>query len=97
MSIIGIIVITFLVGVFLEYEPYMGQWMDMITIYIVPIGAVLGAVTIYWIIPKETIMGQLNLATKKAHKKSLYLFARYGYVVLAGVVLVLGILLGGIG
>jgi neurotransmitter:Na+ symporter, NSS family len=97
MSIIGIIVITFLVGVFLEYEPYMGQWMDMITIYIVPIGAVLGAVTIYWIIPKETIMEQLNLATKKPHKKSLYLFARYGYVVLAGVVLVLGILLGGIG
>lgn len=97
ISIVAIILITFIVGVFLEYEPYMGQWMDVITIYIVPIGAVLGAITIYWILPKNIIMEQLNLACLKPHKESLYLLARYGYVVLAVVVLVLGILLGGIG
>ncbi|MEG0176841.1 sodium-dependent transporter [Anaerorhabdus sp.] len=97
VSIICIVIIAFAIGVFLEYEPYMGQWMDIITIYIVPAGAVLGAFTIYWILPKKKLMDALNLACVKPHKDSLYIFARYGYVLLAITVFILGILLGGIG
>ena len=54
-SVVLIGVLVFAVGLFLEYEPYMGQWMDMITIYVVPIGAVLGAIMIYWVLGKENI------------------------------------------
>lgn len=96
-AIVGIIIITFGIGLFLEYEPYMGKWMDIITIYVVPAGAVLGAFTIYWMIPKKNLMDALNLSCDKPHKDSLHTFARYGYVLLAIIVFVLGIVLGGIG
>ncbi len=45
--------LVFLVGLFIEYEPYMGSWMDMITIYVVPFGAVLCAIMIYWVLGSE--------------------------------------------
>ena len=63
-SIALVALAVFAVGIFLEYEPYMGKWMDMITIYVVPIGAVLGAVMIYWVLGKEKIGAELNLGRK---------------------------------
>ena len=39
ITLVGAVV--FFVGIFIEYEPYLGVWMDSITIYMVPFGAVL--------------------------------------------------------
>ena len=40
------------VGLFIERDTLMGTLMDVITIYVVPIGAILGAVMAYWM-PRE--------------------------------------------
>lgn len=37
------------IGVFLEPEAYVGSWMDFITIIVTPLGAVLGAVSVYYV------------------------------------------------
>lgn len=97
LSVLIIGIVVFLVGVFLEYEPYMGKWMDGITIYVVPIGAVLGAIIIYWVLKHKLIETELNLARPKPLGKAFFFTAKYLYVLLAGSVVVLGILLGGIG
>lgn len=89
--------IVFAVGLFLEYEPYMGQWMDMITIYIVPIGAVLGSVMIYWVLGKDKIAEELNLGRPKPLGKMYFWTAKYFYVFLAASVVILSIVYGGIG
>ena len=96
-AVVLIGLIAFVVGVFLEYEPYMGRWMDMITIYVVPIGAVLGAIMIYWVLGKENIAKELNLGRQKPLKDSFFWIAKYFYVFLAAIVVILSIVYGGIG
>lgn len=84
-------------GLFIEYEPYLGRWMDMITIYVVPVGAVLGAVMIYWVIRWSTMKEELDQGRKKTLGKGFHFVAKYVYVLLAAAVVVLSIALGGIG
>lgn len=96
-SVVLIGVVVFAVGLFLEYEPYMGQWMDMITIYVVPIGAVLGAIMIYWVLGKENIAKELNEGREKPLGDTFFWVAKYFYVFLAAIVVILSIIYGGIG
>lgn len=94
MVIIG--VITFGVGVFKETLPGMGSWMDLITIYVAPFGAVLGAVFIYWVLGLGPVKKELSLGRAKPIGKSFDVLA-HCYVVIAAAVVVLGIVKGGIG
>lgn len=85
------------VGVFLEAEPNVGAWMDFITILIVPFGAVLGAISIYYILGFKNIKSELEEGRKKPLGWFFGPLAKYVYVPLAVIVFVLGILYGGIG
>lgn len=89
--------LALLVGVFLESGPMVGSWMDFITIIIVPFGAVLGAVSIYYILGYEEIEKELEMGRKKKLGRYFKPLAKYVYVPLAVVVFILGILYGGIG
>ena len=57
-------IIALFIGVFIEAEPKFGPWMDIVTIYIVPFGAVLGAFSIYYILGYKEIRQELELARK---------------------------------
>lgn len=85
------------IGLFLEYEPYMGTWMDIITIYVVPFGALLGAVIIYWVLGTGRISAELNIGRDKPVGKLFKFMAKYVYVFLAGLVFILSIIYKGIG
>lgn len=89
--------IVLLVGIFLESEPHVGSWMDFITIIVVPFGAVLGAVSIYYILGYSEIQKELELGRKKPLGRYFKPLAKYVYVPLAVVVFILGLLYGGIG
>ena len=89
--------IAFLVGLFLEAEPKVGSWMDFITIIVVPFGAVLGAVSIYYILGYDEIRDELETGRQKPLGRCFKPLAKYVYVPLAAVVFVLGIIYGGIG
>ena len=52
--------IVLAVGVFLEAEPLVGSWMDFITIVVVPIGAMLGAIAVYYVLGWPTIRRELE-------------------------------------
>lgn len=88
--------ITLGVGVFLEAEPDVGKWMDFITIVIVPIGAVLGAVSVYYVLG----WGEIRSELERGHGPLARLFrptAQGVYVPLTVLVLILGFLYQGIG
>lgn len=89
--------LAFLVGVFIEYEPLLSSWMDIITIYVVPFGAMLGAVIIYWVLGKKGIAAELDTGRGRPLGKAFYFTAKYVYVGLAALVFVLSIVYGGIG
>lgn len=89
--------IAFVVGLFLEAEPKVGSWMDFITIIVVPFGAVLGAVSIYYILGYDEIKEELEEGRSKPLGKYFKPLAKYVYVPMSIIVFVLGILYGGIG
>ena len=89
--------VTSAVGVFLEALPSMGAWMDAVTIYIAPFGAVLAAVILYWVLGLPAVKAELALGRKRPLGRGFDFLSKYVYVILTAVVLVCGILYGGIG
>lgn len=57
-----------------------GPWMDLVSIYIIPIGACLGAVSWFWIMKREDLLFEINKGTEKQHGSTWYFIGRYLYV-----------------
>ena len=93
--IVGAIALA--VGLFVENEAYLGTWMDIITIYVVPFGAVMCAIIIYWVLGTRKIDEELNLGREKPVGKIFDFTAKYVYIFLAVLVLVLSVVYKGIG
>lgn len=89
--------LTLGVGIFMEAEASVGPWMDFITIVVVPIGAVLGAISIYYVLGWNKIRGELQLGREKTIKPSFGIVARWVYVPLTVLVVLLGFYFKGIG
>ena len=91
-------VATLAVGLLIEQEALMGRWIDIITIYVVPIGAILGAVMIYWVLGVKTIKKELMDGRDKPLSPAYDFLAKYVYVFLAAVVVICSFVIpGGIG
>ena len=58
-------VICFGIGVNMEPIYKWGPWMDLVSIYIIPIGATLGAISWFWIMKKEDLLHEINLGAKR--------------------------------
>lgn len=60
-----------------------GSWMDLISIYIIPIGATLGAISWFYVMKKDQLLEAVNTGSKKTRGKLWYSVGRYIYVPLA--------------
>ena len=89
--------ITFIVSVCIENGDIVGQWMDVVTIYIIPFAALLGAITIYYVLGWNTLKQELDKGRKKPVGPTFKFLGKYVYVFLAIIILILGILYNGIG
>lgn len=72
-------------GIGLHMEPIStwGPWMDIVSIYIIPIGATLGAISWFWIMRKQDLLDEINKGTTKPHGSLWYNLGRFGYVLCA--------------
>lgn len=75
--------IVFGVGAFMEQISSWGPWMDLVSIYIIPIGACMGAISWFYIMKKEDLLDEINKATEKPHGLLWYNLGRFVYVPLA--------------
>ena len=89
--------ITLGVGIFMEAEARVGAWMDFITIVVVPIGAVLGAISIYYVLGWKKIRKELETGREKPLSAAFGNVAKYVYVPLTVLVVLLGFYFKGIG
>lgn len=89
--------ITLAVGLFLEAEPKVGSWMDFVSIVVVPTGAVLGAISIYYVLGYRKIREELETGREKPLSRAFGFAAKFIYVPLTILVLILGFCYGGIG
>lgn len=85
------------IGVGLLIAPIVSQWMDVCSIYICPIGALLAAVMFFWICGKDYVLKQVNLARHKPLGSWFYPMAKYLFCGVTLLVLVLGAVFGSIG
>lgn len=69
-------------GVGINMEPIFqwGPWMDVVSIYIIPIGATLGALSWFWVMKKDQLLGEINKGTDKVYGKLWHSAGCYLYV-----------------
>lgn len=67
-------------GINMEAIFQWGPWMDLVSIYIIPIGATLGAISWFWVMKKDDLMLEINKGAEKKHGNLWYITGRYVYV-----------------
>lgn len=95
-------VVTFGIGIFMEpiggvkgaIMTGWGPWMDLVSIYIIPLGALLGAVSWFWIINKEDLLDEVNTGSKKKYGNTWYHIGKFIYVPLVAVVCAIALFKG---
>ena len=72
-------------------------WMDVLSIYICPLGAGLAAIMFFWVCGKKYVEEQVNKGRRKPISKMFFPLCKYVFCPMCFLVLVLGIIMGGIG
>ena len=78
LILLGVICLGFGLGM----EPIFkwGPWMDIVSIYIIPIGATLGAISWFWVMKKDQLLGEINKGTTRPHGNLWYWAGKFLYV-----------------
>ena len=84
-------VVCFGFGAFMEPISSWGPWMDFVSIYIIPIGAVIGAISWFWVIKKEEILDEINSGASKPYGSLWYFVGKFIYVPLTLLLCVIAI------
>lgn len=74
-----------------------GTFADFVTIYLVPLGAVLAAIIFFWVFGISRAREEINKGAAHPLGKWWEPYAKYVFVIVALVVLILGVIYGGIG
>lgn len=85
------------IGVLIENGDLVSNWMDVVSIYIIPLGALLAAIMFFWVCPKGFAREQVQLGREKKIADRFEFLTKYVFVGLTVIVYILGILYGGIG
>ena len=68
------------IGVNMEPIAKWGPWMDIVSIYIIPIGATLGALSWFWVMKKDELLDEINKGAHSAHGGIWHNVGRFLYV-----------------
>ena len=67
-------------GLNMEQISVWGPWMDIVSIYIIPIGATLGALSWFWVMRKNDLLSEINKGVSKPYGAFWYFTGKYLYV-----------------
>ncbi len=87
-------VVCFGIGVNMEPIFKWGPWMDLVSIYIIPIGATIGAISWFWIMKKDDLLNEINMGSKKKYGDLWYNIGRYVYVPFAAILCIIALAKG---
>ena len=96
-STLVIVVITAMVGVFIENGDVVSVWMDVISIYVIPLGALLASIVFFWVAGIEFARDAAQIGREKEIGAWFEPMAKYVFVGMTIVVYIMGIIYGGIG
>lgn len=90
IAVIGAVVSVCIQGI-------VSDWMDVLSIYICPLGAGLAAIMFFWFCKREYVEAEVNKGRNKPMFKWFYPLCKYVLCPICFLVLILGVLNGGIG
>ncbi|NVF10991.1 sodium-dependent transporter [Anaerococcus sp. AGMB00486] len=91
LVLVVLMAIVLMAGLFLHPIAKWGVWMNFVTIYILPISAIMGAISWFWVMKKEDLLDEINKGTKIKHKNAWYYLGRYLYVPMALILCIIAI------
>lgn len=97
VSVLVMGVLAAVISYFIEDGAIVSTWMDIVSIYIVPMGALLAAITVYWVCGKNFARSEAEIGASKPLGKWFEPMGRYVFVGITIIVYILGIIYGGIG
>lgn len=83
--------LVFLLGINLETIDSFGPYMDIVSIYIIPIGASIGAITWFYVLQKDKLLAEINQSAKRNYGKNWYKIGKYIYVPIAITITILAL------
>lgn len=94
---LSVFAFSLLVGAFLENGDTVSAWMDVFTIYIMPVGALLAGIMFFWVCGKGFAARQIEMGSKYRVGRIVEGVGKYVYCGVTIIVLILGVVFGGIG
>ncbi len=95
---IGVVaVVSVAAGLILQDGNTLGSWMDIVSIYLIPLGALLAAIMFFWVCGADFAREQVQLGHKGKLGRLFTPMTRYVFCGITLIVYVLGIIYGGIG
>lgn len=85
------------IGISLCIQGIVSDWMDVVSIYICPLGAGLAGIMFFWVLGKKFVEKEVNKGRIKPIGKWFYPLAKYVFCSTCVLVLIAGAVLGGIG
>lgn len=96
-AVLVIAVIGVVGGIFLEDANKLGVWMDIISVYVIPLGALLAGIMFFWVCGSKFAKEQAQLGCKHKIGSWFTPMTKYVFCGLTMIVYILGIFYGGIG
>ena len=84
-------IMVFLLGLNLETIDAFGPYMDLISIYIIPIGASIGAFTWFYILSKDRLLAEINRSSSREYGNRWHRIGKYLYVPIAIIITILAL------
>lgn len=92
-----IVVLTAIVGIFIENGDTVSLWMDIISIYVIPLGALLAGIAFFWVAGDGFAREAVQMGRKEKIGSWFEPMTKYVFVGMTIIVYILGIIYGGIG
>jgi len=92
-SVMIIAAIAILCGIFIEDANVVGNWMDILSVYVVPLGALLAGIMFFWVCGKDFARNQAQIGRNKPIGKWFEPLTRYVFIGLILLVYILNIVL----
>ena len=96
-AVLVVAVIGAAISIFIENGDAVSTWMDVISIYVIPLGALLAGIMFFWVCPKGFAKEQAELGCPKKLGAWFEPLTKYVFVGITLIVYILGIFFGGIG
>lgn len=94
ISVTTVIAISAIIGLFIENGKIVGIWMDVVSIYIIPLGALLAGVMFFWVCGEEFVLKNVNMGARKKLGKWFINVSKYVFTIVTLIVFICGIFFG---